>query len=146
MNKIFQTSKIKLFLLLFLISFINIKCDKQNTPVPYVYVNISIYLDDPAFNDLRIPGNSVNITGGVNGIVIYRLSDVEFLAFDRTCTYKTEENCHVEIDETGIFLVDKECCESKFSILDGSPQEGLAEFPLLQYQTNYNGLVLKIYN
>ncbi|MBT3209764.1 MAG: hypothetical protein HN704_01755 [Bacteroidetes bacterium] len=146
MNKIFQASKIKLFSLLFLTLLFFLKCDKQDSPVPYVYVNLSIYLDDPAFVDLKIPGNSVNITGGVNGIVVYRVSDVEFVAFDRTCTYQVEENCHVNTDDSGIFLVDEECCSARFSILDGSPQEGLAKYPLLQYQTSLNGYLLRIFN
>jgi len=131
-------------LLLFALSFLY-SCDKDHDRIPYVYVNIQKSLDDPELNGLLIPGNFVYLTGGVNGIILYRLNNEEFMAWERTCPYQPVNNCKITIDDTNIFGVCP-CCESKYSILDGTAQEGPSSYPLKSYQTYFDGLNIRIYN
>ena len=145
--KRFDLNKItKVLLTLFFIVFAQYSCNDKNQVVPYVYVNFSLNIYDPEFANLVVPGNSITVTGGVNGIVIYRVSETDFVAFDRTCTYQVEENCQVQVDESGVYAVDSVCCYSKFLLLDGSVIEGPATYPLKQYNTSFNGNYLRVFN
>ena len=121
-------------------------CDENQQVVPNVYVDFTIMLSDPDYNTLLIPGNSLNVTGGVNGIIIYRISQDEFAAYDRTCTHNVDENCKVTVDESLVFAVDTACCGSKFLLLDGSAYEGTAIYPLKAYRTYFDGTYLRVYN
>ncbi|MBT4397969.1 MAG: hypothetical protein HOD37_00720, partial [Bacteroidetes bacterium] len=65
---------------------------EQQIPVPYVYVNYTVYLNNPSNDHLRVPGGSLILPDlGNHGIIIYRRSigDVnDFVAFDLTCTHE----------------------------------------------------------
>ena len=135
----------KILLTIFLVS-IFLKCENKHQVVPNVYVNFYLSIFDPEFSDLAAPGNSIYVTGGVNGILIYRISDVEFTAFDRTCTFNVEENCQITTDESLVFASDTVCCGSKFLLLDGSVNEGPALYPLKRYETSFDGTYLHVYN
>jgi nitrite reductase/ring-hydroxylating ferredoxin subunit len=132
-----------IFVILFLLPS---SCDENQQVVPNVYVDFTVMLSDPEYNSLLIPGNSLNVTGGVNGIIIYRISQDEFAAYDRTCTHDVTENCRVFVDETLVFAVDTACCGSKFLLLDGSAYEGTAVYPLKAYRTYFDGTFLRVYN
>ena len=122
---------------------------EQQVPVPYIYVNYTVYLNNPSNSHLRVPGNYLIINGqGNHGIILYRRTLGEpddFVAFDLTCSNEPLENCVVFVDETEFYL-ECPCCGSKFSIFDGFPASGPAKWPLLQYQTTYTGNTLRIYN
>lgn len=120
-------------------------CDKEHERIPFVYVNIQKSLDDPELNSLLIPGNFVYLTGGVNGIILYRYSTDEFLAWERTCPHQPANNCRITIDDSNVFSVCP-CCESKYSILDGSVHSGPSRYPLKSYQTFFDGFNIRIYN
>ena len=143
MNKI---TKLNFFLIITLISIFFIKCDKNQSNIPNVYVNFTIYLDSPEHIDLAVVGNLVFINRGVNGIVIYRSGIDEFHAYDRTCTYNPDDNCAVTNDENSSVLVKCLCCGSKFSLSYGDVTEGPATIPLKEYNTNFNGTSLHVYN
>src|SRR5690554_456102 len=134
-------------LILFLIAGVE-GCKDKDDRVPYVLVDITLYLDLPEFANLVTPGGYATISGGSMGIVIYRRSEEEFSAFDRHCTHKVSEYCRIHVDEnTGITAI-CECCGSVFSIYDGIPVEGEAQRSLLRYNTNYNNntKILYLYN
>ena len=83
----------------------------------------------------------------MNGIVLYREADLEFYAYDRTCTMFPEHNEAVVEDPKffGVF----ECpeCESTFLLMNGAePNSGPARYPLVQYNASIQGDVLHIYN
>ena len=132
------------FILIFIFVFL-LSCDKEHERIPYVYVNIQKSLDDPELNSLLIPGNFVYITGGVNGIILYRLSNDEFLAWERTCPYVPSNNCKISVDETNVFC-ECPCCESKYIIMDGTAYEGPSTYSIKGYQTYFDGLDIRIYN
>lgn len=112
-------------------------------PVVKVDILLLLYAD---LGDMGI-GSSKVIAGGVNGIVLYREADLEFYAYDRTCTMFPEHNEAVIEDETffGVF----ECpeCESTYLLMNGAePNSGPARYPLVQYHASIQGDVLHIYN
>jgi len=121
-------------------------CKKDTKGVPYVYVNINIYVSDPQFVNLNAIGGWTYVTGGYRGILIYRKSQTEFMAYDRACPYDPQDAAEqVKVDNTNIQAVDDHC-GSKFLITDGSVTNGPSGLPLKAYSTHYDGTVLRIYN
>ena len=114
--------------------------------IPYVKVDVYLFL----YADLAGVGigSSKLIAGhGANGIVLYRSSDLEFYAYDRTCTLWPEHNAAVVEDSTffGVF----ECpeCKSTYLLMNGAePNSGPATYPLVEYHTSIRGDVLHIFN
>jgi nitrite reductase/ring-hydroxylating ferredoxin subunit len=139
--------RINLVFIFSILSIINIGCKKRkNTVIPYIPVNIYIYPSDPNFNKLNTPGGWVYLTGGSRGIIVYRRSNEEFVAYDRHCTYDTENTCgQVKVTSTQITAIDS-CCMSEFVLTDGSVVKSPATVPLQAYQVNYNGNELHIFN
>lgn len=131
------------FLLLFLHS-----CDKdEEERIPDVAVNISININKPSYSELRATGGWVYLTGGSKGIIVYRFSSDEFMAYDRHCTYKPEENCgRARVDSSDIKIHCRDCHGSEYSIADGSVLKGPASRPLRRYSTSFDGSIVRIYN
>ena len=136
------------FKIIFLIIAIYISaCSKEESQIPYVPVNITLYVSDPQFVNLNAVTGWTYLTGGSRGILVYRRSNDEFMAYDRHCTYQPEDPCGViEVEQSGSFTAIDSCCGSKFLITDGSVNAGPARQPLKQYQTDYDGTRLLIYN
>lgn len=121
----------------------------SNIPTVPVDINLNIY--DPQFVNLLGTGGAVFIEGGVRGIVVYRASIDQFNAYERYCPYNTHLPCgKVSLHSSGIMLVDDDCsgegCGSKFNIIDGSVIEGPASYPLLRYNTYFDGAIVRIFN
>ncbi|RLD48020.1 MAG: hypothetical protein DRI94_13130 [Bacteroidetes bacterium] len=138
----------KIFFLIIFLSVIFIKCDKNKKDVvPNVYVNFTIYINEPDYSELNAIGNSVMVTGGAKGIIIYRNSLNEFCAYDRCCTYKpSEKNEYVQLLEQGSPIVVDSTCGSKFNLVDGSVINGPAVLPLKKYNTTFDGNGVHVYN
>ncbi len=136
----------RIFLILFF-GVIIISCKKNDSSgVPITAVDTYLYTNNPSFSNLYSIGGWTYITGGVRGILIYRKSQTEFMAYDRNCTYQPSNPCAtVIVDVTNILATDT-CCHSKFSIYDGSVTQGPASLPLKAYNTTFDGSVLHIYN
>lgn len=137
----------KNWLYIIIISILLFGCTKtQDQNIPLVRVDTTIYTNNPSFNAISVPGTWTYINGGSRGIIIYRVSNEEFRAFDRHCTYDSGNSCAlVSVDATNITGVD-ECCGSTFILTDGSVTQGPASLPLKQYQTSYDGAVLRVFN
>ncbi len=122
------------------------KNDTQQPVIPYVMVNFFIMPNTTQFIELNHIGGYVPVTGGYRGIIIYRKSENEFMAFDRACAYDpTADSAQVRVDVSGITCYCPKC-KSKYILLDGSPYEGPTQWPLKQYRTNYDGTYLYITN
>jgi nitrite reductase/ring-hydroxylating ferredoxin subunit len=136
----------KSFLLL-LIPFVFAGCKKESDNyVPDTPVDIYLYANNPSFINVSTVGGWVYVTGGVRGILIYRKSNTEFMAYDRNCTYQSSQPCAtVVVDATNIAAKDT-CCNSRFSLYDGSVYQGPASVPLKACNTTFDGNVLHIYN
>ncbi len=134
----------------FLMAFVSValnSCERGTASgIPYVPVNYQIIVSNPEFSPLLAVGGWLYIGGGSRGIIVYRFSPDEFRAYDRHCTFQVTENCRTSMDNTDITTVDTECCDSKFLIVDGAPIAGPAAVGLHQYNTQFDGNTLIIYN
>jgi nitrite reductase/ring-hydroxylating ferredoxin subunit len=120
------------------------KSEKQQGLIPTVYVNFELYPN--SINPIPVSTWIYVNDQGYRGIIVYRYDQNTFLAYERTCPYDPEKECAVvEADESSITAVDS-CCMSRFLLTDGSPFAGPATLPLKQYQTVYDGMVLRVYN
>jgi nitrite reductase/ring-hydroxylating ferredoxin subunit len=142
MNKVFKYYIVPLSIFAF-ISFFS--CKKDANDIPDVYVDLYLYTTDPAFAPLNATSGYAYVAGGSKGIIIFRKSQTEFMAYDRHCTYKVADGNFVTVDASGL-LAEDAACGSKFLITDGSPNQGPALNSLKQYQTAFDGTVLHIFN
>lgn len=151
-------SKIRIFFLFLAMICLFTGCEEEKKRIiPYTYVNFSIRLDNPQFIALNSVGNAVVITSSYdgsnsagydnNGIILYRASEEEFYAFDRTCPYDVEKSIAVEIDESGIMAVCPACNSTYVLPNIGFPtKESPSKYALHQYQTSFDGLTVSVYN
>lgn len=147
------------FLMITASSAIIVSCNENDDPpIQTGYVNITIYPDATEYIELNSPGGYVylNANEPSRGILVYRLTMDEFKAYERTPTYKPDSCCFVTsdnvkicsrvvVEDNGLFINDT-CTGSKWLILDGSVQNGPAKYPLVSYQTFYDGNALTISN
>jgi hypothetical protein len=120
------------------------------------------------YQELNFVSGWLYITSDVEstsrGIIVYRLSDTEFLAYDRippnepdACT-DSHGNTTRLVVEDGMFVVDH-CNNAYYNILNGQiiisddfdmvpsfPTDGTTVYPLIQYHTIYDGSKLTITN
>ncbi|NOX48618.1 MAG: hypothetical protein GXO89_16750 [Chlorobi bacterium] len=121
--------------------------DEQNQGqgiIPNVYVNFTIY---PNTIDYIPPGGYIYYNDqGNRGIILYRLDQNLFYAYERTCPYDPDKDCaRVEVETSGVIAVDS-CCMSQYILLDGSPFSGPSTLPLKQYRIQYDGSTLTVIN
>ena len=134
-----------IFAFTFITSYTHCKKDQQDD-IPYTNVDLFIYTDDPSYIALSTIGGWEYVSGGVRGILIYRKSNSEFMAYERNCPYQSNDACAtIMVNNTNIIAVDT-CCSSEFSMYDGSVLKGPATLPLRSYNTTFDGNVLHIYN
>lgn len=132
-----------IFLTLFLVACTR---DLYDDPIPIIpFVDIVINLNLPEYASLRTDGGSKELsTGGVRGIIVYRQNATTYLAYERNCSYHPNEACAtVNIHSSGFYMIDP-CCNSNFTLEDGTPTGGPAWRPLLQYFTQLSGSTLTI--
>ncbi|MCQ2283304.1 MAG: hypothetical protein MJZ57_00215 [Bacteroidales bacterium] len=136
----------KLVVFLFLLVPLFFGCDIYNNPIPYVKVDFTIYPNDVMYHQLINYGGYVYLTGGVNGIIVYRLDDWTFFAYDRACPHDFENpDSWLYVAPDGLRLVDS-LCGSTYNILDGSVLSGPSLYPARKYNTRFDGVRLRIYS
>lgn len=140
------------FFLLLVVTVVSTSCKKSEeasqpvTEIPYVVVNFFVSPNSTQYIELNHIGGCVTVTGGYKGIIIYRKTENEFMAFERACPYDPlADSSQVRVDVSGITCYCPKC-KSKYILLDGSPYEGPSQWPLKQYRTNYDGTYLYISN
>ena len=118
--------------------------DDGNTILPNISVSETVFLNNPSAQNLKFPTGSITISGGIAGIIIYNLNDIQFFAWDRACPHEDPINrCVLNVVDT--FWMECSCDDIRFSILDGSPQSG-TQFSARQYRVVRNGDNLIITN
>lgn len=123
-----------------------ISCLDRDDYIRDVYVNIEIPINQPEYSDLAAIGNSIFVTGGVKGIIIYHSNVNDYRAFDRNCSFEPSSNCAI-IDSINSTIASCSCCTSKFLIDQGGiTANGPALLPLKEYYTSLSGGILKIKN
>jgi hypothetical protein len=115
-------------------------------PVPSVPVNISIYPNDPLYFKVQAIGGWMYLDGGINGIVLYRKTEQEFVALERSSTKSPSDAKSRVLVQSDNFTLKDTVSASTWSILDGSVMKGPAVWPLRKYGSTYDGNLLKIIN
>ena len=111
-----------------------------------MYVNKLITLTNEDYSELQASGGAVFIEGGNAGIIVYHLTNDEYKAYDRNCTYNSCDECaYIDSINSGIAYCG--CCTSAFLLdQDGEAVNSPALMPLKQYYCILNGQILRIYN
>ena len=108
-------------------------CDEnQQSPIPYVPVNIYLGLNEPSNANLLPIGGWVYVNGGSKGIIVYHSSVDEYLAFDRNCTFEAYGNCVTLNVIPSTQEAKDDCCGSKFSLNGGTVLQGPATICMVQ--------------
>ena len=137
--------KIALLVVSLLVLFTSCK-NTYHPTIPYKKVDFTIYPNDVMYYRLNTYGGYEYFTGGIGGVVVYRLDEWTFYAYDRSCSYDWEEgDSWVWVHPNCIMLIDS-LCGSTYNILDGNVISGPAKWPLRSYYTRYDGVRLRVYN
>ncbi len=129
--------------------FLHYSCEKTNDPVPNV--SFTAYLDKslPDYSGTVFTvyrdrfGNKI----GISGVIVFRLSDVEFYVFERYCPHDKKLNCIVSISDDKS-LAECGCCNSQYLILSptGDVISGPSKWNLKTYRSRVEGNYLVISN
>ncbi len=154
MQRSFAGKKQIIFLFSLVICLIN-SCEDDSNRIPYSYVDFTISINNPNFSELRAITNSIvvheedaGVIGQNNtdfGVIIYRSSMDEFMAYDRICPHKPSEGCAVKVRKGEIRAVCP-CCQSEFELETGYPAKGVSKYPLKEYKTSFDGEQIHVYN
>ena len=138
-------------LILFLLG-MNFLCSCSNeissvSPVPDVNVREEVSLNSVAAQPLKVrDGNYILISGGINGIIVYRKTADVYLAFERKSPYKMEDPCGVITVPSSQFYLEDTCHKCTFN-WEGRPTGGPCQSVLKQYTVQYtNAYTLLITN
>jgi len=123
-------------------------CEPQLTdnPIPLItFADVVINLSLPEYTALRVDGGFKLLNNiGVRGVILYRVSNTSFHAYERNCSYHPNEaGATVDIHSSNLFMQDFSC-NSTFNFSEGQPQGGPAWRPLRQYHTDVTANVLTI--
>jgi nitrite reductase/ring-hydroxylating ferredoxin subunit len=114
--------------------------------IPDVPVNIYIYPNDPLFFNLQAVGGWVYVSGGYRGILVYRKTFDEFMAYDRACPSTPDGGCRATVEQNNITLL-CDCDSTRYQLYDGLQVSGPGGgIPLKAYRTSFDGNALHIYN
>lgn len=130
---------------------VSFSCNKHRLhPVPHYQFDININLNLPSYQPLQGVGGWAYVTGaGSKGLVVYRRSQFEFVAFDRHSPADEENTCESGLvtDEENFLILNDPCSNARFSLFDGSIYSGDTDWGLRSYMTSYGGGdFLRIYN
>lgn len=138
----------------------------QNPNQPLLPFSITIYPNSMQYQELNFVSGWLYITPDIEstsrGLIIYRQTETEFLAYDRippnepdACTDSQGNTTRLVVDFP--FVVDR-CNNAYYNILNGQlivaepdkipnfPTTGTVVYPLIQYHTTYDGGKLTITN
>ena len=145
----------KLFTILaLLLPLIFCGCDEylENPNIPKAIINFTIYPNTTTYFDLNIVSGWMYVTSEYpsRGIIIYRLSQDEFRAYDRIPPNEPDACCDSNGNCTRLtvdfpFVVD-DCNNIKYNIINGDIVEGNGIYPLVQYHTSFDGNALHVFN
>lgn len=133
--------------------FISISCRKKKTqptpqyPIPVVPVSVTIYPNDPTnFKLQAIGGWLYYASAGINGLVIYRKSQTEFVAIERTSPENPDVPASAVKVQSDNFTLKDTIKNATWQIVDGAVMNSSATWPLRLYITSYDGNALYIRN
>lgn len=133
--------------------FISCKKEERNPNTPDTYINFTIDPNSTFYQPLNTAGGWMYLTSELpsRGIIVYRINQTEFVAFDRIPPNEPNKCCvdnsctRLIVDEHYPFAKDT-CLGTLYSMLDGSIFEGEGRYPMIRYNTLYNGGLLRVFN
>lgn len=142
--------------LILVLVLISTGCRKEeiNPNIPQVYINITLDPNSTMYQDLNTAGGWMYLTANApsRGIIVYRLTNDEFLAYDRIppndpnrCCENANVCTRLVVGNNYPFAKD-ECLGTLYSLLDGSIFSGEGNWGMIRYHTTYNGVYLRIFN
>jgi hypothetical protein len=153
--------KISLFIVIAgLFYLVNAGCDKDDgdrLPLPPVDIiidpNSTIYQEINVVGGWMYLGEQDGVMPPSRGIIVYRLSNEQFMAFERTPPFKPDSCCNdaktvctaLVVGNYYPFAMDT-CTQSKYLILDGSPVSGPSTMTLSMFVAEYDGHLLYIHD
>lgn len=125
--------------------FVGCEPDLSDDAIPWQPFDvIQINLNLPEYLRLTTDGGSMTINGGVRGIIIYRQSASNYIAYEANCSFQPNSACAtVEVHVSTLYMFCA-CCSSNFDLATGYPTGGPAWRPLRRYQSNLHGTTLVI--
>ncbi len=141
-------NRVLFFVVFFLVANFS-ACRRNLHPVPDIPFNININFDLPSYSGLQSIGGFAYVeNAGVKGLVVYRRTMDEFVAFDRMSPAPGGDTCApIYVDPDNMLILLDECTPSQFSLFDGSLIQGPAEWGLRAYRIVWNGLsIINIQN
>ncbi|MCU0454766.1 MAG: Rieske 2Fe-2S domain-containing protein [Bacteroidales bacterium] len=138
-----------------------LSCERNdNDVIPDTYTSFTMDITgDILFRDLNAIGNHYIVTyqtnnwgdraGGYqrNGIIIYRATDDQFYAYDRTCPHDYAVNgTNIKVNVDFIQAVCPECGTSYSLPTGGVVISGPGKYPLKNYRTTFDGRYLIVEN
>lgn len=136
--------KIALCLFLFTV-LIAQSCSKDNSFIADVPVDIRIPVNSPQLSSLTSGGGAITISGGVAGIILYKKSSGQIVAYDRCSSFNPENKCAVNLGNPTITATDP-CSGSIFLLEDGSSIKAPATRPLKQYLVTVTSSQITVIN
>lgn len=154
-----------ILVLLFIVVFQGCKKYPVNPYYPNAIIDITINLNDARYYELRFDGGFMYLTSDIEstsrGIIVYRIID-EFRAYDRlppnypnACTDNEGNTTRLVVERP--YVVDH-CNNAYYNILNGDIiinesndmvptfSTDTIVFPLIQYETTFDGTTLRIRN
>ena len=124
-------------------------CRNHNiNPIPNIPFDLLIDISLPSYNSLNGVSGWCYVNGGSRGIIVYRKSLDEFVAFDRHSPEDPDGNCPSPLfpDNNNFLQLNDTCNNATFSLYDGMPISN-SNFGLRQYAAVFDGnSLLRIYN
>ncbi|MFN3917546.1 MAG: Rieske 2Fe-2S domain-containing protein [Flavobacteriales bacterium] len=121
-------------------------CRKNRNLIPFVPVDVYINLNLPQYSSLNNIGGWMYLDGGSKGLLVYRRTTEEIIAYDRHCTYNIENPCGAATVDSNDVTITCHCDGSQYQLYNGTVIKGPASLALHRYQVNFNGTVVHIYN
>lgn len=126
-------------------------CSKNGQhPVPYYSFDANVNLTLPSYIDLQGVGGWAYVSGiGSKGVIVYRQSMQNFVAFDRHSPADEGFDCETGLtpDSNNFLILNDPCSNAQFSLYDGSIIGGDTEWGLRAYEVEYyGGQYIRIFN
>jgi hypothetical protein len=123
-----------------------VSCQRNNTLIPYVPVDVYININNPSYYTLQAIGGWVYYPAGSKGLIIYRRTTDEIVAYDRHSTYMPDNNCTIAVDSATYTTVVDPCSGTTWLLYDGSITNGPGAFPMHGYRSFFDGTIVHITN
>ena len=115
-------------------------------PVPYVPIDITVYPNDPLNFKVQAIGGWIYVNGGINGIILYRKSQQEFVALERSSSFLPDNPSARAKVMSDNYTCRDTISDSRWQIFDGGIIQGPATWGLRVYGTTYDGNSVRIRN